>query len=93
MAPSVKRLKENKTLKILYTEEKDRIIGIAPLIKSKRSFKKIFNYTVIEPLAKENTDYSGFILAENEIQSLITIIKYLTFQKDWDDITQCICCN
>ena len=84
MAISMKYLRKNQTPRILYVTKGNKIIGIAPLLETTHTLHNHVSYTVIEPLALENTDYSGFILAENEFECLQIILSYLFFKNDWD---------
>lgn len=86
MAPSVMYLSKNQTLRTLYATDGNKILAIAPLRKSRRSFNGLFSYNVIEPLASGNTDYTGIILSEHETECLQMFLKHLFKQKDWDFI-------
>jgi hypothetical protein len=81
---SAKNLDVNQTLKILYITSEDRIIAIAPLRICQHSLKNI-RYNVLEPLDFGSaTDYTGLILAEQELECLKKFISYLYEQKDWN---------
>jgi CelD/BcsL family acetyltransferase involved in cellulose biosynthesis len=84
MAPSVNRLEKENQLKILYATDSDKLVGIAPFRKSRRSLKGHLNYDVIEPLTNGDTDYTGIILAKQGKQILHKFLTYLFNQKDWD---------
>ena len=84
MASSVLNFDQDKTLNVLCATKDDKLVGIAPLRRSRRNINNILKYTVIEPLAEGNTDYSGLILAENEAECLQIFLTHLFDQKDWD---------
>lgn len=86
MAPVVKYLEPNKSVKILCATNGNKILGIAPLKKSCRTFNGHFSYTVIEPLAYGKTDYTGIIFTEQKTECLRLFLTYLFNQKDWDFI-------
>jgi hypothetical protein len=86
-----KHFGKEKKLRILYTENKGKIIAIAPLRQSRYSFASPFSYDVIEPLAfrgltPEGADYTGFILAERKEECLKLFLTYLVEHNDWDFI-------
>lgn len=84
MASSVLNFDENKTLNVLCATQNDKLVGIAPLRKSRRSINGLLKYTVIEPLAEGNTDYSGLVLAKHEAECLQFFLTHLFDQNDWD---------
>ena len=75
-----------KKLKVLYIEDGNKIIAIAPLRLSRYNFAGLFGYNVIEPLAYMHADYTGLILAERDAECLKLFLKYLFQQDDWDFI-------
>lgn len=80
-------MNKHQSLRILYITNDKNIVAIAPLRQSNYSIKSSFNYSVIEPLDYGSaTDYTGLILAEQEIECLRIFISYLFSQKDWDYI-------
>jgi hypothetical protein len=81
---SAKNLDINQNLKILYITNENRIIAIAPLRITQRRLRNI-RYNVLEPLDFGSaTDYTGLILAEQELECLQKFISYLYKQKDWN---------
>ena len=85
IAVSVKHLKKNQALKILYITKGNKIISIAPLSQSIYTFKDLFSYSVIQTLDYGvATDYTGLILTENPIESLRLFLTYLQRQNNWD---------
>ena len=85
IAVSVKHLKKNQALKILYITNGNKIIAIAPLRQSIHTFKNLFRYSVIEALDYGGaTDYTGLILTENPFESLQLFLTYLKRQNNWD---------
>jgi len=86
MSTYVKHFGKERKLKVLYIEDNDRIIAIAPLRLSRYNFAGSFGYNVIEPLAFRHADYTGFILAEREIDCLKLFFNYLYDQNGWDFI-------
>ncbi|MEM2145647.1 MAG: GNAT family N-acetyltransferase [Candidatus Jordarchaeaceae archaeon] len=86
MSTYVKHFGKERKLKVLYIEDKNRIIAIAPLRLSRYNFAGSFGYNVIEPLAFRHADYTGFILAEREVDCLKLFLNYLFEQDDWDFI-------
>lgn len=84
MAPSVNHMKDEHSLKILCAYEGNRIVGIAPFRKTRKSVAGNFGYSIIEPLTNGNTDYTGMIISEKEKECLVEFMKYLFKQKDWD---------
>ncbi len=84
MAPSVNHMKKEHSLKILCAYEGDRIVGIAPFRKTRKSVAGNFGYSIIEPLTNGNTDYTGMIMSEQEKEILNQFLEYLFKQKDWD---------
>ena len=84
MAPSVKHLADNKTLKVLCAKEGNKILGIAPLRKSRRRIFTHFGYDAIEPLAYGHSDYTGIILSDHKAECMQSFLTYLFDQKNWD---------
>ncbi|UCE96237.1 MAG: GNAT family N-acetyltransferase [Candidatus Bathyarchaeota archaeon] len=84
MAPQVDHLEKENALKILYATESNKVVGIAPFRKTRKSLKAKFGYNIIEPLTTGNTDYTGIILAEQETRCLSKFLTYLFNQEDWD---------
>jgi CelD/BcsL family acetyltransferase involved in cellulose biosynthesis len=83
---SVQFIDSKNTMRLLFAMDEDKILGIAPL---RQSSYKLFNglsYTVIEPLAYGNSDYTGIILTERETECLQSFVKYLFQYKNWDFI-------
>lgn len=62
MAPSVNLLEKKSSLKILCATEGNKLVGIAPFRKTRKSLNGHFGYGVIEPLTNGETDYTGVIL-------------------------------
>ena len=82
---------KEKTLRILYIEDKDGLIAIAPLRKSRYGFAGPFSYDVIEPLAfrglnPEGADYTGLILTKKRVECLRLFLEYLAKHDSWDFI-------
>jgi CelD/BcsL family acetyltransferase involved in cellulose biosynthesis len=78
-------------LRILCIEDKDGIIGIAPLRKSRYRLAGPFGYDVIEPLAyrglnPEGADYTGLILTKRAAECLRRFLDYLVKHDSWDFI-------
>jgi CelD/BcsL family acetyltransferase involved in cellulose biosynthesis len=83
MANSVKQIEKERKLRVLCVEDHGKIIAIAPLAQSRRSW---LGYEVIEPLALWHSDYTGLILAERAQECLTLFLNYLYQQNDWDFI-------
>lgn len=84
---SVKNLRRNQLLRILYITNVDEIIAIAPLKQTYHSFRGLFSYSIIETLDYGiATDYTGLILAEQKLECLQAFLKYLYCQDGWDFI-------
>lgn len=87
IAVSVKNLKKNQLLRILYITVNDKIIAIAPLRQSKYKVMGHLSYSVIEPLDYGNsTDYTGLILTEQAFECLQAFLMHLYSQGNWDCI-------
>ena len=84
MAPSINQIENENSIKIICATENNKLIGIAPFRKTKRSIKGKLSYTIIEPLTNGDTDYTGIILAKQEKRVLNKFLAYLFNQKDWD---------
>lgn len=82
----VKHFGKETKLKILYIEDKNEIIAIAPLRQSRNSLKNCLGYNVIEPLTYGHTDYTGLVLAERESECLNLFLNYLVERNNWDFI-------
>jgi hypothetical protein len=81
---SVKNLKNNQSLRILYITSGSRIVAIAPLRNSRHKLWRV-GYDVIEPLDYGSaTDYTGFILSEREPECLQIFLTYLYYQNNWN---------
>ena len=81
MAPSVNSMKKEHSLKILCASEGNKIVGIAPFRKTRRSLSGNFGYSIIEPLTNGNTDYAGIIIAEKKKECLSQFLEYLFNQR------------
>jgi len=86
-----KHFGKEKKLRILYIEDKNEIIAIAPLRRSSYGFASPLGYEVIEPLGyrglnPEGADYTGLILAEREAECLQLFLNHLVEHDDWDFI-------
>ena len=85
MAPSVKHLGNNSTLKILCAVEQEKILGIAPLRKTRRQILGTnFGYEAIEPLTYRHSDYTGIITTKRKSECIKLFLNHLYSQKDWD---------
>jgi CelD/BcsL family acetyltransferase involved in cellulose biosynthesis len=84
MAPSVKHLGRNSSLKILCATENNKLVGIAPLRITHKGLKGYFGYGIIEPLTNGDTDYMGLIMIEQQDQCLHQFLAHLFSQTDWD---------
>lgn len=86
-----KHFGKDRKLRILCIEDKNKIIGIAPLRQSRLGFVGPFGYDVIEPLGyrglmPEGADYTGFILMERKAECLQIILSHLVENNAWDFI-------
>jgi hypothetical protein len=87
-----KHFGKEKKLRILCTEDENKIIAIAPLRQSRYGFPRgPFGYNVIEPmgyrgLTPEGADYTGFIITERGTECLKLFLNYLAEHDDWDFI-------
>ena len=77
---------KEKKLRILYIENENKIIAIAPLRQSRYKFAHLLGYDVIEPLAYRHSDYTGLILSEKEAECLKLFLNRLVEHDDWDFI-------
>jgi hypothetical protein len=82
---------KEKKLRILCIEDKDGVMAIAPLRKSRYRLAGPFSYDVIEPLAyrglnPEGADYTGLILTKRSVECLKLILDYLAKDDSWDFI-------
>jgi CelD/BcsL family acetyltransferase involved in cellulose biosynthesis len=78
-------------MRILCIEDKNEIIGIAPLRQSRLGFIGPFGFDVVEPLGTrglmpEGADYTGFMLVERKADCLRMIFNHLVEYDDWDFI-------
>jgi CelD/BcsL family acetyltransferase involved in cellulose biosynthesis len=85
-ATCAKNLERTKKIRILCVKDGDRIVSIAPLRKSRYKLDGLLGYDVLEPITYRRSDYTGFVVAEQEEASLKLIINHLFEQKDWDFI-------
>jgi len=79
-----KHFGKNKKLRILYIENENEIIAIAPFKQTRYEFAHLFGYDVLSPLGYMGGDYTGLILAEREKDCLKLILDYLFEDNDWD---------
>ena len=84
MAASVMFFNKHQKLRILYVTDNNNIIGIAPLRQSQITLRGPFGYSVLEPIAYGNTDYSSFILSKKTHKCLQIIFTYLYSKNDWN---------
>jgi len=81
-----KHFGKGKKLRILTAESDGEIIAIAPLRQTRHSPWGILGYDVVEPMACNQADYTGLILAEKETEVFNSFFDYLIGTGDWDFI-------
>jgi CelD/BcsL family acetyltransferase involved in cellulose biosynthesis len=86
MATCAKNLERTKKIRVVCVKDGDKIVSIAPLRKSCYKLNGLPGYGVLEPLTYRQSDYTGFVIAEEEEASLKLVINHLFEQNDWDFI-------
>ena len=86
-----KHFGRDKKLRVLFVEDKNEVIAIAPLRQSRYGFMNSLGYDVIEPLGyrgltPEGADYTGLLLGKNEAECLQLFLNHLVERDDWDFI-------
>ena len=79
-----KHFGEGRQLRVLVAQEKEEILGIAPLMLSRYNFMQIGKIAKIEFLGSPHSDYNNFILLKNEKECIKLMLEYLMAQPDWD---------
>lgn len=75
---------KRKKLRILLAQNDSNIIAIAPLRQSRYKLLGPLSYDVIEPLAYQGADYTGFMLAEREMECFKLFLDHFLEYGDWD---------
>jgi CelD/BcsL family acetyltransferase involved in cellulose biosynthesis/Fe-S-cluster containining protein len=83
-APSVIHLGDKSSLRILFAAEDNKIVGIAPFKKTRKSLVGHLSYNIVEPVTNGNTDYTGIVITEQDEKCLSLFLSYLFALKDWD---------
>jgi len=79
-----KHFGEGRQLRVLVAQEKEEILGIAPLMLSRYNFMQIGKIAKIEFLGSPHSDYNNFILLKSEKECIKLMLEYLMAQPDWD---------
>jgi len=79
-----KHFGNGRQLKVLVAEEKDEILGIAPLMLSKYDIPIFGKISRVEFIGSAESDYNNFILLKKEKDALKLFLDYLMDQSDWD---------
>jgi CelD/BcsL family acetyltransferase involved in cellulose biosynthesis len=77
---------KEKTLRVLVAEERDEILGIAPLMLSKYHLRYLGNFHRIEFIGSWDSDYNEFILAKQNTDCLKLFLNHLIEFSDWDSL-------
>jgi CelD/BcsL family acetyltransferase involved in cellulose biosynthesis len=79
-----KHFGEGRCLRVLIAQEKDRILGIAPLMFSKYNFLYLGKLGKIEFVGSPQSDYNNFILLMKEEECMKLFFNHLIKCSDWD---------
>lgn len=79
-----KHFGEGRKLRILLVKDENRILAIAPLMRSKYTFLYLGSLTKIEFIGSPQSDYNHFILTEREMECVRLLLDYLNAHTDWD---------
>jgi CelD/BcsL family acetyltransferase involved in cellulose biosynthesis len=79
-----KHFGKGKQLIILFIEDKNEILAIAPFVHSRHRFLGIGNLKKISFVGSPDSDYNSFILKEKKVMFLELILDYLNRYIDWD---------
>jgi CelD/BcsL family acetyltransferase involved in cellulose biosynthesis len=79
-----KHFGKGRDLKILIAQEKDEILGVAPLMLSKYSFLHMGKLQKLEFIGSPHSDYNSFVLLKKEKECLKLFLKHLMEFSEWD---------
>ena len=79
-----KHFGEKRNLRILVAQEKNEILGIAPLMLSKYRFLRLGKLRKIEFIGSPHSDYNNFILFKNPNKCQRLFLNRLMEFSDWD---------
>ncbi|MHA2231647.1 MAG: GNAT family N-acetyltransferase [Candidatus Hodarchaeales archaeon] len=75
---------ERRQPRILLAKDKDKVLGIAPFMRTKYNFLHFGNLTKIEFIGCPQSDYSNFLLVDKETECLQLFFDNLKEHNDWD---------
>lgn len=79
-----KHFGEGRKLRILLVDDENRILAIAPLMRSKYTFLHFGSLAKIEFIGSPQSDCNHFILTEREMECLRLFLSRLNTHTDWD---------
>jgi CelD/BcsL family acetyltransferase involved in cellulose biosynthesis len=78
-----------RRLRLLFAEENEQILGIAPLMLSKYRFARLGQYRQIEFIGRQDADYNDFILLDKKEDCMKLFFYHLKHLSDWDNLNLC----
>jgi CelD/BcsL family acetyltransferase involved in cellulose biosynthesis len=84
-----KHFGKERKLRVLVAQEKDKILGIAPLMLSQYSLLRLGKLRRIEFIGNRNSDYNDFILIKDKANCLKLFLNRLIEFSDWDKLELC----
>jgi CelD/BcsL family acetyltransferase involved in cellulose biosynthesis len=79
-----KHFGKGKQLIILFVEDENEILTIAPFVYSEHSFLGLGKIRKISFVGSPESDYNSFILKEKKVKSVELIFDYLSKRFDWN---------
>jgi CelD/BcsL family acetyltransferase involved in cellulose biosynthesis len=77
---------KEKILRVLIAQEKDEILGIAPLMLSQYSLPYLGKFRKIEFIGNRDSDYNDFLLVKEKADCLKLFLNRLIEFSDWDSL-------
>jgi CelD/BcsL family acetyltransferase involved in cellulose biosynthesis len=84
-----KHFGKERNLRVLVAQEKDEIIGIAPLMLSQYHLLRLGKFRRIEFIGNRDSDYNDFILIKEKANCLKLFLNRLIEFSDWDSLELC----
>jgi CelD/BcsL family acetyltransferase involved in cellulose biosynthesis len=78
-----KHFGKERKLRVLVAQEKDEILGIAPLMLSEYNFRHLGKLRKVEFIGSQNSDYNDFILIKGHEEYLKHFLNRLIEFSDW----------
>jgi CelD/BcsL family acetyltransferase involved in cellulose biosynthesis len=80
---------KERRLRVLIAQEKEEILGIAPLMLSEYSFRYLGKFRKVEFIGNWDSDYNDFILVKKNEDCLKPYLNHLSGLSDWDSLELC----